>query len=66
MSAKGAKLEARKRRGGPRHHHCPACIGRVGIGDETLARAVMVMPKKKMVFICKSGHRLDRGQTVLA
>jgi hypothetical protein len=64
--AKGAKLIARKLLGAPKKHYCPTCMEKnPGVSTDNEANPVMVIPGRKIVFVCKANHRWHHGQTVL-
>jgi len=61
--AKGAKLAARGQTDGPLRHHCPTCPEKDG--RLMAMKAVMVMPGRRIEFVCDTGHRVLKGQTIL-
>jgi len=63
--AKGKKLAARAMSGTARKHHCPNCPATEDGKLEPMT-PVMVMPKRKMKYVCKNGHETNRGGTILA
>lgn len=66
-NAKGAKLAARKLLEMPKRHYCRRCIGTTTkLTSDMEAQPVMQMPGRRMIFICKKGHRSNKGTTVLS
>jgi hypothetical protein len=63
---KGAKAAARKLSTGPKKHYCQRCIGTASeYKDDMQANPVLVVPGRKIFFICKKGHKSAKGTTVV-
>jgi hypothetical protein len=63
---KKAKLAHEGKQGQARKHYCPACVGNSGEFSSNMEmKPVMVMPSRRIKFVCSEGHEQARGGTIL-
>ena len=62
--AKAGRMVTQGAVGATRSHYCPECPAEED-GKLTPTQATMIMPGRRMVYNCKSGHTVLKGQTIL-
>lgn len=56
-ASKAAKKQGTGNKGTQRNHFCPQC--------DQAASPIMRMPGRRISFVCKGGHEIAKGLTVL-